>query len=133
MRTTEQEPGARKRNLKMLKPNQTSGPTNSSLAERGKTERTMTKNELLAALRNVDGLPELRSKKPNHRTIYEAGKGSNLAPSGHFYVDYATFPSGTTEEVPLYLIRELETEGLIRRESPSFKSWILTEAGAVTR
>jgi len=93
----------------------------------------MTKNELLAALRNVDGLPELRNKKPNHRTIYECGKGSNLAPSGRFHVDYAAFPGGTAEEVPMHLIRELEAEGLIRRESPKFKSWILTEAGAVTR
>jgi hypothetical protein len=49
-----------------------------SVAERGKTERTMTKSELLAALRNVDGLPELRNKKPNHRTIYECGEGSRL-------------------------------------------------------
>jgi hypothetical protein len=104
-----------------------------SVAERGKKERTMTKNELLAALRNVDGLPEMRSKKPNHRTIYECGEGPQLRPSGRFHIDYAGFPGGLAEEVPLQLIRELEAEGLIRRESPKFKSWILTEAGAVTR
>ena len=35
----------------MLKPNQTSGPTNSSLAERGKTERTAIQQEIVDLIR----------------------------------------------------------------------------------
>ncbi len=84
----------------------------------------MTRDELLATLQTVDGLPETR-KGSRHRTIYEAGIGARLRPSGQFYVDYASFPDGSAEEVPFNLITELESEGIIVRQSPDFKSWTL--------
>jgi hypothetical protein len=88
----------------------------------------VNRNELLAALRDVDGLPDPH-KGPKHRNIYEAGEGPRLKASGRFYMDYAAYPGGSAEEIPLALIQELEREGLIERESPTFQSWVLTDKG----
>jgi hypothetical protein len=45
-----------------------------------------------------------------------------------FYVDYASYPGGTTEEVPLTLIQDLESEGVIVRafpDKPEINAWVL--------
>lgn len=94
----------------------------------------MNRNELLTALRKVEGLPDppkrpKRREKPTRRNIYEAGEGPRLKPSGRFYMTYAAYPGGTSEEIPLALIQELEREGMIERESPEFNSWVLTDKG----
>lgn len=86
----------------------------------------MNRNELIRALREVDGLPDPQ-KGPKHRHIYEAGEGPKLKPSGRFYMSYAAFPGGSSEEIPLVLIKELEREGIIVQESPKFRSWVLAD------
>jgi hypothetical protein len=113
------------------------------------SETFITCDELLHALRNVDDLPTVRVRserknsftgqvryfqRPNHRTIYEAGKGSALAPSGHFYVDYASFTAGCDKEVPRELIDRLEREGVIVKaypDQPNIKAWRLAEKKAL--
>lgn len=86
----------------------------------------MNRNKLIRALREVDGLPE-PGRGPKRRHIYEAGEGPQLKPSGRFYMSYASFPGGSSEEIPLSLIEELEREEIIVRESPKFRSWVLAD------
>lgn len=83
----------------------------------------MTRDELLDIMRDVDCLPD----GGHHRTIYEAGEGPRLEPSGRFHIDYATYGMGTGEEVPMGLIYRLVSEGIL---VPAFKNtdihaWIL--------
>lgn len=89
----------------------------------------MTREELLTALRTTGGLPgPYRNRTPNFRTVYEAGTGPLLAPSGHFFVDYVTFTGGCNKEVPRELIDELEREGLITKafpDKPHILAWVL--------
>lgn len=85
----------------------------------------MTRSELISILTAVDGLPQ---PGPRYRTIYEAGEGPHLKPSGHFYMDYASFPGGSTEEVPAALIKELEADGTLVRtfpRDPQINAWRL--------
>ena len=87
---------------------------------------TLNKAQVLDALGNADALPFVgkgkRRMKP-FRMIYEVA-----APKGHFYIDYATYPGGTGDEVPLAVIAELEREGLITRafeDAPHIQAWKL--------
>jgi hypothetical protein len=87
----------------------------------------MNREKVLETLRNTDALPQCGKGKA-HRTIYEAGVGSALAASGQFYIDYASFSGGCSQEVPLRIIRELESQGFIKRafpDKPSIKAWVL--------
>lgn len=90
----------------------------------------MTKSELLDVLSNTYDLPTWGKRKEKaHRTIYESGIGPRLRPSGRFYVDYASYAHGTTEAVPLSLILQLESEGVLSRafpEKPEINGWVLT-------
>jgi hypothetical protein len=84
----------------------------------------LDRNAVLGVLRETSGLPG----KHAFRTIYEAGVGPKLKPSGQFYIDYASFPGGTQGEVPLEVIQELEREGLVRKaypDKPNIKAWVL--------
>lgn len=85
----------------------------------------INRSRLIAALTNVGGVPAASKKFPfQRRTIYETA-------TGEFSVDYATFPGGTTEDVPLALITELEAEGIIVPAYPDYpkaKAWILAPA-----
>lgn len=84
----------------------------SQMSEGGGT--MLDKNQVLAALRNADQLPTIGKKqKKAHRSIYEVA-----SPRGHFHITYATFPGGTSDEVPLLVIAELERDGLIKSEFP---------------
>jgi len=90
----------------------------------------VNRNDLIRALREVDGLPDppmKRGRGPKRRHIYEAGSGPQLKPSGRFYMTFAAYPGGSSEEIPLSLIEELEREGIIMRESPKFRSWVLAD------
>lgn len=87
----------------------------------------LNRKEVLEALRNVANVPQHR-RGPKCRTIYEAGQGARLDPSGHFFIDYASFPGGTNQEVPLSVIRELEAEQVIVPlcpDNPKVKAWVL--------
>jgi hypothetical protein len=91
---------------------------------------SVNREELLKILRDVKSLPEvrLRGGKANHRTIYEAGRGARLQPSGHFFVDYASYGVGSSEEVPREIIHALETDGTIVRafpDQPEINAWVL--------
>jgi hypothetical protein len=103
----------------------------------------VTRDDVLNALRTTDELPTIRRRSvgkskwtgrmryiedPSHRTIYEAGKGVLLRPSGQFFIDYATYPGGTSDEIPRSIIDELEREGKIRRafpDKPKINAWVL--------
>jgi hypothetical protein len=90
-----------------------------------------TSDEVLAVLREIGALPEppRRAKYGKHRTIYEGGKGVHLAPSGHFYIDYASFPGGSGKEVPRQIIDDLEARGEIVRAfpgKPTINAWVLS-------
>jgi hypothetical protein len=95
------------------------------------SEKLLTAEEVLDALRNVDSLPSNTGKLRHgekFRTIYEAGKGQQLRPSGQFFIDYAAYPGGSTGEVPIAVIRELESAGLITAafpDNPKIKAWVL--------
>jgi len=85
----------------------------------------MTRSQLISILSNVDDLPQ---PGPRYRTIYEAGYGPKLKPSGRFFIDYASFPGGSMEEVPIDLIRELEADGTLIRtfpQDPQINAWRL--------
>lgn len=89
----------------------------------------LTREELLMSLKEVNSLPSTRCGARG-RTIYEAGKGPHLIPSGHFYVDYASFPGGTNKEVRRSLIDSFESDGLIIRAFSSARhinAWRLNE------
>lgn len=98
----------------------------------------MTKEELLTCLKQVDDLPDLplvkrkgKSWTRNRRMIYEAGTGDKLKRSGHWFIDYASYAGGTTEEVPRHLIAELEKDGILVRafpEHPQIEAWVLATA-----
>lgn len=90
----------------------------------------LNRDQVLSALRDTAGLPETRSKFKG-RTIYEGGHGPRLEPSGRFYIDYASYPGGTAEEISLSVIGELERGGAIRRAFPdkSINAWVLCEEG----
>lgn len=87
----------------------------------------MTREEVLEALQTIHGLPLDRGARLRGRTIYEAGD-INGKGSGRFYIDYAAYPGGTSQQVPLSVIWELESEGLIVRsysDRPDIASWKL--------
>ena len=92
----------------------------------------MTDAQLLAFMNDVRSIPTYKRKgtwSAKIRTIYEGGEGPRLAPSEHFYMSYATY-GGTTEEVPLPLIRRLEAEGKLVRaypDQPHINAWILPQ------
>jgi hypothetical protein len=84
----------------------------------------LNRDQVLDALRNTSGLP----LKSRGRTIYETGNGVLLRPSGHYQIDYASFPGGTAEEVLRDVIDQLEREGFIQRafpNKPEINAWIL--------
>lgn len=88
----------------------------------------MTEERVLAALRVTGGLPSTSSKKssPPCREIYESGTGPKLKPSGHFFMTFAAFPGGTSEEIPRAIIDRLEQRGLIKRsypDKPHLNAW----------
>jgi len=86
-------------------------------------KKQMTRHKVLKVLQNVSGIPH-----GDHRTIYEAGRGPMLLPTGEFFIDYSTYPGGSSDEVPLAVIQELEREGLIRKafpKKPEIKAWVL--------
>jgi hypothetical protein len=88
----------------------------------------MTREDLLKILRTVDGLP-VYGKGECCRTVYEAD-GSHNRGAHRFYVDFALYPGGSSEEVPQALIRELETEGVLVRafpNSPHINAWRLAD------
>ena len=91
----------------------------------------LSKNEVLEALRDDAELPDWTWKLPHKgRTIYEIGFGRRLRSSSHFNIDFASYPGGTTREVPRQVIDKLEREGIIRRswpDKPQINAWILTE------
>jgi hypothetical protein len=95
----------------------------------------LTRELVLSALRNVSGVPSVKRRgggPDRMRSIYESGDMRGRS-SGRFHIDYASFPGGTTEEVPIALIRELEAEGLIVRAFPSephINSWVLNPANS---
>jgi hypothetical protein len=81
----------------------------------------MTRERLIAALSDISGLPVGAKRR---RMVYES------AGRRHFHVDYASFPGGTTEEVPKSLIDELERDGILVRAypgCPEIAAWILGE------
>jgi hypothetical protein len=94
----------------------------------------VTENELLAYMANTKLIPGIQRRENGRyvtmrpkRTIYEAGKGARLEPSGHFYLDYATY-GGTSEEVPKSLIDRLEREKKLVRaflDHPEINAWVL--------
>jgi hypothetical protein len=82
----------------------------------------LNKEQVLAALRNVAEVPSVGRR--SGRSIYEIA-----GPAGHFHIDYASFPGGSTGEVPRRVIDELECEGVIERafpNAPHINSWSLT-------
>ncbi len=82
----------------------------------------LDEDQTLAALRNTTAVPFVG--KDVGRSIYEIA-----GPSGHFHIDYAAYPGGTTDEVPRKVIDELEREGVIRRahpNAPHLNVWKLT-------
>jgi hypothetical protein len=90
----------------------------------------MTRYELLKCMNAIEGLPQAPRRQVNRRMIYEAGAGPRLDPSGHWFIDYASYPGGTREEVPRALIDSLEAEGVLKRafpKEPHIKAWILAE------
>jgi len=87
----------------------------------------MNRRQVLTALRTIDDLPKTPHNKQNFRTIYETGDAKGRG-TGRFAIDYASFPGGTAEEVPIQIILELERDGLIRRAYPdrqAVKAWVL--------
>jgi hypothetical protein len=86
----------------------------------------VTRAQLLEVLRGTSSLPAWAKG----RTIYEAGSGVTLRPSGRFYIDFASFAHGTAEEVPRDLIDALEADGTLRRafpDHPKLNAWALNE------
>ena len=82
----------------------------------------LNREQVMASLRNVEDVPQI-GKLPKHRTIYETA-------SGNFSIDYASFPGGTSEDVPLAVIHELVSQGVIvskHPQNPKIKMWILAE------
>jgi hypothetical protein len=80
----------------------------------------LNRDQVIAALSTV-GLPRGR------RHIYEVA-----GPAGHFHIDYATYPDGSTGEVSRTIIDELEREGIIERaypDMPHVNSWVRAERG----
>jgi hypothetical protein len=75
-----------------------------------------TVDDVLFVLENLGDVPEPR-KGERHRTIYEGGN-SRGKPTGRFWIDYASFRHGSSAEVPLRLIQELERSGKIVRAYP---------------
>jgi hypothetical protein len=83
----------------------------------------MNRDVVLSALRAIDGLPQWKNR--NFRSIYETGDNRGRG-TGEFQIDFASFPGGTTEEVPRRLIDELEREGVIvRAYAPHINAWKL--------
>jgi len=90
-------------------------------------DKMLNLHEVLAALKNVDGIP--RTRAGQRRMIYEAQGGG-------LHLDYATFPGGRTEQISPGVIAQLESDGLIRRafpNAPKVKAWVLTEEVALER
>lgn len=87
---------------------------------------SMTRDELLWVLSNVDGLPNPK-KGGKFRSIYEAGDQGGRK-SREFLTDYATFRGGSSKQVPRRLIVELEAEGVLIRaypQRPDINCWKL--------
>lgn len=82
----------------------------------------MNGDDLLNAMHAVEGLPFERGKANRKmRTIY-------LAQGGGFYLDFAAYPGGTTDEVPRRLIDSLVSEGILERAfgfDPECEAWVL--------
>ncbi len=83
-----------------------------------------TVDDVLFVLKNFGDVPEprfdfsqLRTKGERHRTIYEGGD-SRGKPTGRFWISYPSFRHGSSAEVPLRLIQELERSGKIVRAYP---------------
>lgn len=77
---------------------------------------TLSKSEILKSLRDVSMLPSHAS----HRTVYETRDGD-------IAIDFAAYPGGTVNRVPLDLILELEKDGIVQRAFPDkrINAWIL--------
>ena len=86
-----------------------------------------TEKHLMQIMTNVSTIPFADKFRVKKRTIYEAGKGRKLAPSGHFYIDFAAY-DGSTEEVSKSLIDRLEAEGKLVRafpDNPKVNGWVI--------
>ena len=93
-----------------------------TMQPKGKTEQREAKSQM-----NKTSLLDIMQSKKN-RTIYESGDERGRA-TGRFHVDFATYPGGSTEEVPRALIDELEKAGIIERafpEGPHINAWKLS-------
>jgi hypothetical protein len=83
-----------------------------------------TKEEVIDALVNVDGIPTFRRKR-QYRMIYLAS-----GPGEHFYMDFASYPGGLDKEIPREVIDELEREETIERAfefAPTCPAWKLAK------
>lgn len=99
-----------------------------------KEERMMNREQLLKCLRETAQLPFANRKGIKERTIYEGGDRNGRG-SSEYFVDFASYPGGSTEQVPRSLIDQLESEGVLIRafpNAPAVNGWVLNRDKEIT-